>query len=139
MPYWTYVSEAYLSGAVTHVDVHEYCANETNVSFRCPDATMWKALNYINLAVCFYALVGHELAPGHVRMWKAPIHISASIVRESKTGFGCSGMLSQIRKAPSSLGFATEPIDNSYRGWQLDRISKIIVERFLVGCCKTPH
>jgi len=30
---------------VTHVEVHEHCANEQNVSFRCPDATSWRASN----------------------------------------------------------------------------------------------
>jgi hypothetical protein len=27
---------------VSHVDIHEVCANDGNLSFRCPDATMWK-------------------------------------------------------------------------------------------------
>lgn len=28
---------------VTHVDIHETCSNDGNLSFRCPDATTWKA------------------------------------------------------------------------------------------------
>lgn len=30
---------------ITHVDIHEVCAKDGNTSFRCPDATTWKAAN----------------------------------------------------------------------------------------------
>jgi kinesin family protein 5 len=28
---------------ITHVDIHETCGNDANISFRCPEATAWKA------------------------------------------------------------------------------------------------